>query len=257
MLRARAYAVFIDYDDLARFNIAQEIRANRVKGAAFRCKHICAAARFSDAERAEPVRVAHADELGGRSEHQGICALKLVHRLAHRLFDGRRLKPLLHDHIGDGLRVAGGLENGAAKLQLLPQLLGIYQVAVVRDRHAPLAMVYHNGLRVAALAPARGAIAHMAYRNVAMPEPRKCIRVEHLVDKSVVLMIAEQPVIVYNDAAALLPAMLQRIKCIISKGSYICPLLRIYAEHAALFMDLMHAHFRSPTPCAFKRFIIS
>ena len=81
--------------------------------------------------------------------------------------DGGGVQPLLHNDIGNDLGIRGGVENGAAALQLLPQLLGVGEVAVVGQRHAALEMVHQNGLDVPLVVAAGGAVAHMAHGDAA------------------------------------------------------------------------------------------
>ena len=82
------------------------------------------------------------DELRRRGEDEGIRALDAVHRGGNSLFDGAAVESLLHDDVGDNLTVGRGLEDGAATFKLLPQLAGIRQIAVVRERHAALEVVH-------------------------------------------------------------------------------------------------------------------
>ena len=91
----------------------------------------------------------------------------------------------------------------------------------MRKRHAPFAVVHHDGLRIAALAPAGRSIAHVTNRNVALPELAERFRAKHFVYKACVLMEVEKPVVVHDDAAALLSPVLQRIQRVICKGSHI------------------------------------
>lgn len=70
-------------------------------------------------------------------------------------------------------------------------------------------------------APAGRSIAHVTNRNVALPELAERFRAKHFVHKACVLMEVEKPVVVHDDAAALLSPVLQRIQRVICKGSHI------------------------------------
>ena len=94
------------------------------------------------AEGTEAVGIARGNELRRRGEDEGIRALDAVHRGGDSLFDGAAIQSLLHDDVGDNLAVGRGLEDGAAAFKLLPQLAGIRQIAVVRERHAALEVVH-------------------------------------------------------------------------------------------------------------------
>ena len=101
---------------------------------------------LSERQRPETSRVAHGVEFIGGQHHQRIRAFHLIQRIAQRPREVPRLRARhqMHDHF----RVAVGLEDGAAMLQLAPPLAGVRQVAVVRHGHLALVAIDHDGLDV-------------------------------------------------------------------------------------------------------------
>ena len=127
-------AVAVKGQDFSGQNIPLEFRAHSVKGTALRCDDIRPVLHFSIAQRAESVGVAHRNELGRGHHDQRKSALQPVHRAADRRLNGGSGDPLPCDHIGDGLRVGGSMENGAGKLQLPAELKRVAQIAVMGKR---------------------------------------------------------------------------------------------------------------------------
>ena len=97
-----AYAVFINYNDLARLDITDKLSSKTVESAGFGRYHI-AAALFSDAKRSEAVRVTHTDEHTRRGKNKRISTLKLVHCVNHRFFNRRVVQAQTCDNIGNKL----------------------------------------------------------------------------------------------------------------------------------------------------------
>lgn len=67
--------------------------------------------------------------------------------------NGGSSEPLLGGDIGDDLRIAGGVEDGAVQFQFTAKLEGVAQVAVVGQCHFALLVVHFDGLAVARLVP--------------------------------------------------------------------------------------------------------
>ena len=66
--------------------------------------------------------------------------------------------------------------------------------------------------------------------------------VEHLVDKPDILMRRKHAVLVDNDAAALLPAVLERVETVVNGRRYILVSAGVDAEYAAFLVDCVE-HF--------------
>ncbi|MPM99422.1 hypothetical protein SDC9_146613 [bioreactor metagenome] len=178
------------------------------------------------------------NQFAGGGQHQGIGSLDAVHGRINGLLNGGLPEPFLHDDIGDDLRVGGGLKNGTLGLQLLPQLVGIGEVAVVGQGHAALVVIYQNGLDISFVIAAGGAVAYVAHGDVALPQRLKMLRREHVAHQSHVPIGGEHAVVVHHDAAALLPPMLQSVQRIIAQGGHVLRLFAKYPENAAFLMEM-------------------
>ena len=152
--------------------------------------------------------------------------------------DGGGFQPFLHNDIGNDLGIRGGVENGAAALQLLPQLLRVGEVAVVGQRHPALEMVHQNGLDVPLVVAAGGAVAHMAHSDAAGSQRLKPLLGEYLADQPHIPVGRKNAVVVHGDAGAFLPPVLKGIQRVVCKGCHIRGFPCKDAEHAAFLMDV-------------------
>ena len=227
-----------DNDDLAGQQIPLKHGAHRVKGAGFGGKHDLPAGPPAHAQGPEAVGVPGGDELSGRGDDQGIGPLNPVHGGGDGGLDGAAAQTLLNDDIGDHLRVGAGVEDGALLFQLVPQLHGVGQVAVVGKGHAALVVIDDQGLNIALVVRTGGGIAHMAHHNVAQTQSGQVLRGEHLVDKARVPVGGEYAVIVDDNAGALLAPVLEGKKAVVGKGGQIRSLVGKDAKDAAFFMNV-------------------
>ena len=206
-------------------------------------------------DMAEAVGIARGDELLRAHDHQRIRALDALHGAQHGLLDAVAPQPLLRDDIGDDLGIAGGVEDRAAQLQLLAQLPGVDEVAVMAQSQGALEVVDEHGLSVDAALCAGGAVAAVAHGHAALVQLFQHVAGKDLVDQAHVLVAVDHAVVVDGDAAALLPAMLQGVERVVGGGHHAgFSVLEVDAEYAAFLMQLVkrvHAH--SPI----KRFMIS
>ena len=124
-------APLVEDQNLTGLQITNHMGTGSGQGAALGCHHIGAIRRLPIAQGTEAVRVPCRQQLGGGHEHQGEGAFQPIHGLTQGVLDGGGLQALLGDDVGDDLRVAGGVEDGAVQLQLAAQLEGVAQVAVV------------------------------------------------------------------------------------------------------------------------------
>ena len=127
----------VHHHNLAGFHVAHKLCAYGVQRAGFRRKYV-AVLRFAHAQGAEAVNIARGDQLGGADQCQRKCAFQLIHGRQHRLFNAADFQALLCDGVGNHLGIAGGVEDRAAHLLLLAQLVSVDNVAVVRQGHAAL-----------------------------------------------------------------------------------------------------------------------
>ncbi len=101
------------------------------------------------------------------------------------------------------------VERRALEPELRAQFVAVDEVAVVGEGHAALHMVDDDRLGVVAVIAAGRAVAHMADGDAAGAERVEPVGREDVVDEPHV-HIGEQPVAADDDAAGLLPAVLQK-----------------------------------------------
>ena len=124
-------ARLVHHHDLAGADVPLELGADGVQSAGLGGEHHTAVLQLAHTQGAETVGVPDGNEFGGGGDHQGVGAHDFVHGGGDGGFNGGGLQALLDDDVGDNLGVGGGVEDGALAFQLLTQLMGIGQVAVV------------------------------------------------------------------------------------------------------------------------------
>ena len=162
---------------LAGLDLADHLRADDVEGAALRGDDEALGMpvgrlHLPQRQRPHPVRVAECDH-GVLGHHHGrVGALQARHHLGHRVLDpGIALARPLREQRGDDLRVRGAAQLDPLLVELVLELDGVGQVAVVRQRQlAPV--VAPDGLRVLPRPAARGRVAHVADRHVPGERPQ-------------------------------------------------------------------------------------
>ena len=160
-----------DDDDLPRPDLALVGGAEQVERARLGGDHPVAFGEAPEAERPEAAGVAERRELAVGQRDAGVGALQPLHGGGHRVLERPRRRA---DEGGDRLRVGAG---GAAEPELVPQLGGVDEVAVVAERDGSLASVVDERLGVRPLVPARGRVADMADRELAAQASQR-LRVE-------------------------------------------------------------------------------
>ena len=76
----------------------------------------------------------------------------------------------------------------------------------------------------------------MADRHSSARQSGKRFMGKHLAHETEILVGTKQPVVIDNNAAAFLPAVLQRVQSVVGKRRNVCFFRCKNAEHAALFM---------------------
>ena len=131
------------------------------------------------------------------------------------------------------------MEDGSLIFQLGAQLDGVGQVSVVAQSHGAAAMPHDHGLGIGAGAAACGGIPDMAGRHpcAGVGKAGQNRRGKDLVDQTQIPVAVDHTVVVDGDAAALLPAVLQRVQSRVRGcGHILCSCAVIDAEHAAFFV---------------------
>ena len=215
-------------DQLARRHLAQQLAADDVEGAALRGDAV-AVADLAERERAHAVRVAEGDHRALRHHDGRVGAREPRHHGLDRVLD----RPcLLHrEQGGDDLRVGRAAERKPALAQLVVELDGVGQVAVVGEGQlAPV--VPPHGLRVLPRAAAGGRVANVADRHVALERPQLLL-VEDLRDEPGVAQGGDVTALAGGDPRRLLTAVLERVEAEVGEPGDVVP-GRVHAEHPAL-----------------------
>ncbi len=227
-----------DDDHLAGFDLADELGADDVERAGFRCQSP-ALADLTQHQRAHAKRVAHTDQLGARHRDDRERAFDTPQRVLHPLRD--RLLQAARHQVDDALAVRRRLEDRAAVDHLAAQLGSVDDVAVVRNRRAAHRKLAEEWLHVAD----RG-VALRSGRGVAdVPDgdrPRQGLHQGRV--REAVAHVPEPPGrvealvrIVADDTRRLLAAVLQRME---AKRREVRRLGDAdHAEDAALFAQLV------------------
>ena len=124
-------------DDLAGLHVPQQGRARSIQRAALASKDVAAAGQGADAQGAVAPGVPDRNELGGGHDHQTVCTLQHIHRLADGSLNAAHPQAVAGDEVADDLGIGGAVEDGTLVLQLTAQLQGIGQVAVVAEGMVP------------------------------------------------------------------------------------------------------------------------
>ncbi len=199
------HAGVVDHDDLARLDVAHEVGADDVEAAGLGCQDV-GVADLAQHQRADAVRIAHADQACRRKGHQRIGTLDLAHR-ADQPVDHAQA-PAERHQVDDDLAVGGRLEQAAAADQVLPQLHRVGQVPVVAHGEAAGFELGEQRLRVAGDGGPGGGVAVVADRGVAL-EPLDHARVAEIVaDVTQAPMRRELLAVEGDDARRLLAAVL-------------------------------------------------
>ena len=130
------------------------------------------------------------------------------------------------------------MEDAARQLELFAQFGRVCEVPVVGNGHGPLYMANDKRLRIGAQARARGGIAAVADAHLPAGHGVQHVLCEHFVHKAQLAALIDDAAVVYGNAAALLPAVLQGIQRIIRRGHHVVAVPVIHAEHAAFLMQL-------------------
>src|SRR5215213_2110493 len=227
-----AKAVVVYDDHLAGLDVADVLGADEVEGARLRGDDP-SAVEASERERAEAARVADGDERLGRQEEHREGAFRLAQNFGDGFEHGGGRG--LRDAVEDDLGVGGRSEDGAVALEPLARLGGEGEVAVVADGDLPVrAGVDEEGLRLAYGDLARGRVARVADGRDA-GEAVEPLLVEDLGDEPHGALLPEHRAVGGDDAARLLPAVLQLVEAEVGEPRGV--VVPVDAEHAALVAE--------------------
>ena len=149
------------------------------------------------------------------------------------------MQALLHDQIGNGLRIGRGVENRTVCLQTAAQFPGIGEISVVGQGHGAFPVIDDQRLHVFLVIGAGGCIAYMAYHDVAPAQAVQPLGREYIVDKARIAPGGKHAVIIDHDTRAFLPPVLQGKQAVIGKARQIRTLLRKNAKYTTLLMNVV------------------
>ena len=124
--------------------------------------------------------------------------------------------------------------------ELVAQLGGVDEVAVVPEGDHVAVAAAHQRLRVLPVARAGGGVAHVA-DGVLAAEAREHLLVEHLADEAQVLDDRDLAVVAHGDAGALLAAVLQGVEAEEGQARDVAP-RRVDAEDATAVVEAIVVH---------------
>ena len=218
-----AQTLVVGNHDLTGLDIAHKLGTHCIQRAALTGEGPAGAiGQLADAERAEAVRIARGDKLGVGHDDQTVSTLNVIHRAADSHLDIGGQQTVLGQQVGNYLGIGGAVEDRTAHFQLAAQLGGVDQIAVVADSHGTLAVMQNHRLRVGPAALTGGGIAHMAGGHLGtLGQLLQNALGENLADKAQIAVAGKHAVHIQGDAAALLPAVLQRVQCAVDVADHI------------------------------------
>ena len=227
-------AALVEDDELARLDVAHIVGADDVEGAGLG-REDPAVAPLAQHHRTDAERIAHADHHVVGDADQRIGALDLVQRVDQAV-DHVAAQVRRHQ-MQDDLGVAGRLEHRAALHQLLPDHLGVGEVAVVGDREAAEMQIAEQRLHVAQRILAGGRITRVADRGVAGQLADHGLMREVVGDVALGAVRIEALPVKGDDAGRLLAAMLQGMQAQHAMGRGL--LDAIDSDNATLLLQMI------------------
>ena len=195
----------VDQHQLAGPDFALQLRADEIERARLRGDDPVAV-EPAETERAHAARIAEGDQLAlGERDHRE-RAVEPAHRVRERFAERSRI---VGDQRGDHLRVRRRGELVALLGELLTQLGGVREVAVVAERDRARAAVLDEGLCVPPLRRTRRRVARVADCEVTA-QPAELLLVEDLGDEPHVAERRDAALVGNGDAGRLLPSVLKR-----------------------------------------------
>src|SRR5918993_549864 len=176
-------ALVVYNDDLAGLHVAQEPGADDVQAARLAGDGVTAL-DFTDAEGAEAMRVTESDELVTEDHSHRVSTFEAAHRPPDRLPDREPALEFPHRSGRDIGGIRGRVEPEAVLGQAIPQLSGVYEVAIVGDGHVYVASTAELGLGVLPGGGAGRRVADVAEGQVSGLEGGETWSVEDLRDEA-------------------------------------------------------------------------
>src|SRR5215472_11814375 len=141
--------------------------------------------------------------------------------------------------MNDDLGIAGGLENRSLRLQTVADLIGIDEIAVVRNGNHALVAIHHDGLRVENGGIAGRGVTRVANRQ-GTRETVQDFSGKDLGDLAHGFVDEEALAVRRDNACRLLPAMLQLMQTEIGQRGSLAVVM--YRYHSTFVLEFVH-HF--------------
>src|SRR5216684_2898885 len=229
----RTQTVLIDYDHLARLNVANIGRVDQIERAGFRRNHPCVA-QTAQRQRTKTTRVANRDQLPGSQEQHRESAFGFAQDFGNRLRNAGRARAgdAVQNYFGIGRR----RKDGAFFFQAFALFAGERQVAVVAD--GDLAMLTGDQKRLA--------FAHRNFSGSGIANVTNRAGAGQTIEGWLIKSfrdiahraLSHQTLAVGRDhATRFLAAMLQRVQAEISQARGFR--VAVDAKHAALFTQFV------------------
>jgi len=155
-------------------------------------------------------------------------------RVDDAILEGDLLAP--RDEVNEHLRVRGGGEDRALRLEVGPDVVGVGEVAVVTDRERALCVVDRERLSVSEVRAASGRVPHVSDRASA-GELLELLGAERILDEAHRAVRVELLAVARHDAGRLLTAVLQSMQPEVRDvGSFAVAVDR---EHSALVVEVV------------------
>ena len=117
--------VFIDGQDLTRFDIPLKDGSDSIEGAVFRSDHDGAVFAAAVAERMKTMGISGADQLFCAHQDERVGSVQTIHGLVNGCLDRRGMKAGLGYDISNDLGIGSRVENSSVKFQLLADVISI------------------------------------------------------------------------------------------------------------------------------------
>src|SRR5579862_3028940 len=226
----RMFAVFVENDDFAIFDIAHVLGADDIERTGFGGEDRTAV-ELSEHQRPDAQRVARADQLLVGEAHESVRALEQLQALDKAVDEAIAMGPCheMQDHLG----VRGRLHHGALAHQLAAERQAVGEVAVVADGEAASVEFRKQRLNVAQNGPAGRRVTNMADGGLAGQPVDDLAAGKSIAHESKAPLGMKTVAVKGNDAGGFLAPVLQGMQAERSNGGGIG--MAENAEYAAFF----------------------
>ena len=200
--------VFVDDKNLTRFHVPHVFGRDQVQGTGLGCHHMGAITETAQAEWSEAVGVAYRDHGVRGHEQQGVGTANTGKRFFNSL--GKAHAHGSGHEMDYNLTVHGCLEDGPLFFQVIAQVNGVHQVAVMGDSQRHAFVGNHERLGVDDGRFAGGGIADMAHGQMT-GESLQVGLCKYLRYQAHILVQGHPATVAGNNPGAFLAPMLQGV----------------------------------------------